>query len=58
MEQNFTFDELRVIHDTLIEKRASLVNNPNTLMDRNLRTKEIEQIEKVISVVWDYWLQT
>lgn len=58
MQPNFTFDELRVIHDTLIEKRASLVNNPNTLMDRNLRTKEIEQIEKVISVVWDYWLQT
>lgn len=56
MQQNFTFDQLREIHDALIEKRASLVNNPNTLMDRNLRAKEIEKIENVIAVVWDYWL--
>jgi hypothetical protein len=57
MEQDFTFDELRSIYDALVEKRASLVNNPNTLMDRNLRTKELENIEKVIGRVMDFWVQ-
>ena len=57
MEQDFTFDELRTIYDALVGKRADLVNNPNTLMDRNLRVKELEKIEKVIGRVMDFWIQ-
>jgi hypothetical protein len=58
MEQNLTFDELRTIHDALIEKRANLVNDPNTLMDRNLRAKELENIEQVIDRVMHFWVKS